>query len=227
MMMYGAQNQLRAAIAVLSLALTAGQCLAAPGQKAPKKDREGYYSLFNGKDFDGWKASEREGTFKIEDGVLVVNGERSHLFYVGPVHDHNFKDFELKVEAMTFPHANSGIYFHTEWQETDWPKKGFEVQVNQTHADPKKTASLYDVKNVMNESPVKDNEWYWYDILVKGNKVTIKINNKLVNEWTQPDDWKGSPGWPGRVLTSGTIALQGHDPGSKVLYRVIKIKPLD
>lgn len=221
---------MRTAITTIMLGLVVCQlCSAAPGQKGgPKKDRQGYYSLFGGHDgLEGWKASEREGTFKVEDGLLVVNGERSHLFYVGPVHDHNFKNFELKVECMTFPKANSGIYFHTEWQDTDWPKKGFEVQVNQTHGDPKKTASLYDVKNVMNQSPVKDNEWYWYDITVKDKTVTIKINNKVVNEWTQPDDWKGPPGWPGRVLSSGTIAIQGHDPGSKVLYRTIKIKPLD
>ena len=218
---------MRTAIATLLLALLVGQtCAAAPDQK-PRKDREGYYALFNGKDLDGWKASEREGTFKVEDGQLVVNGNRSHLFYMGPVHDHNFKDFELKVECMTFPHANSGIYIQTEWQDTDWPKKGFEIQVNQTHGDFKKTASIYDVKNVENVSPVKDNEWYWYDILVKGKTITVKINGKVVNEWTQPDDWKGSPGWPGRVLSSGTIAIQGHDPGSKVLYRTIKIKPLD
>src|ERR1041385_5684471 len=175
---------MRTAIAPLLLALLVGQtCAAAPDQK-PRKDREGYYALFNGKDLDGWKASEREGTFKVEDGQLVVNGNRSHLFYMGPVHDHNFKDFELKVECMTFPHANSGIYIQTEWQDTDWPKKGFEIQVNQTHGDFKKTASIYDVKNVENVSPVKDNEWYWYDIIVKGKTITVKINGKVVNEWT-------------------------------------------
>ena len=91
----------------------------------------------------------------------------------------------------------------------------------------KKSGSLYDVKNVLNVTPVKDNEWYTYDIIVKGKTVTVKMNGKVVNEWTQPDDWNGTPGWPGRVLSHGTIAIQGHDPGSKILYRNIKIKPLD
>ena len=195
-------------------------------QRVPKPDKHGFYSLFNGKDLNDWKASDSPGTFKVEDRNMVVNGPRSHLYYVGPVNKHEFKNFHLKAELMTFPKANSGIYFHTEYQESGWPNKGFECQVNETHGDVKKTGGLYNVKDVMNQSPVKNNEWYTYDIIVKDKTVTLKINGKTTTEWTQPDDWKGPEGMPGRVLSSGTIAIQGHDPGSKVLYRSIKIKPL-
>ncbi len=194
---------------------------------APKPDKQGYYKLFNGKDLNDWKVSEHPDTFKVEDGNMVVNGERSHLYYVGPVHGHIFKNFHLKAELMTFPKSNSGIYFHTEYQEGGWPDKGFECQVNETHGDTKKTGGLYDVKDVMNQSPVKNNEWYTYDIIVKNKKVTLKINGKTTTEWIQPDDWKAPEGHPGRMLSSGTFAIQGHDPGSKILYRSIKVKPLD
>jgi hypothetical protein len=61
--------------------------------------------------------------------VLIVKGDRSHLFYVGSVQNHD-----------------SGVYFHTTFQESGWPNKGHEVQVNNTHSDPKKTAGLYGVK---------------------------------------------------------------------------------
>jgi len=195
-------------------------------QPAPKPDKDGYYTLFNGKDLNDWKPSEHPETFRIEDGNLVVNGQRAHLYYMGPVKNHEFKNFHLKAELMSFPKANSGIYFHTAFQEGGWPDKGFECQVNETHGDPKKTGGLYNVKDVMNQSPAKNNEWYTYDIIVKGKTVTLKINGKTTTEWTQPDDWKGPEGMPGRVLSSGTIAIQGHDPGSKVLYRSIKIQPL-
>jgi Domain of Unknown Function (DUF1080) len=192
-----------------------------------KPDAEGFYSLFNGKDLDGWKAAEHPETFKVEDGVLVVNGQRAHLFYVGPVNNHEFKNFHLRAELMTFPKANSGIYFHTKYQDSNWPSSGFECQVNQTHGDPKKTGGLYGIKDVMNQSPVKDNEWYTYDIIVKDKTVTIKINDKVTTEWTQPDNYEAPKNMPGRKLGSGTIAIQGHDPGSKVLYRKIMIKPLE
>lgn len=195
-------------------------------KKAPKPDKQGFYALFNGKDLNDWKPSESPDTFRIEDGNLVVNGKRSHLFYNGPVNNHDFKNFELKAELMTFEHANSGIYFHTEFLENNWPQKGFEAQVNETHGDIKKTGGLYNVKDVLNQSPAKVNEWYTYDIIVKDKHVVLKINGKVTTDWTQPDDWKGPEGMPGRVLDHGTIAIQGHDPGSKVIYRSIKIKPL-
>jgi hypothetical protein len=40
-------------------------------------------------------------------------------------------------------------------------------------------------------------------------------------------DWAGTKNFPGRRIGSGTIALQGHDPGSTVDYKNIRIKPLD
>jgi len=195
-------------------------------KQGPKPDKQGFYALFNGKDLNDWKPSESPDTFKVEDGNMVVNGKRSHLYYMGPVNNHDFKNFHLKAELMTFPMANSGIYFHTEFLEGNWPQKGFECQVNETHGDIKKTGGLYNVKDVLNQSPVKTNEWYTYDVIVKDKTVTLKINGKVTCEWTQPDDWKGPEGMPGRVLDHGTIAIQGHDPGSKILYRSIKIKPL-
>src|SRR5258706_3224136 len=146
-----------AAAVIFTSAICAGSALAVESKKDQKPGRDGYYSLFNGKDLNDWKMSDAPGTFRVEDGVLIVNGPRSHLYYMGPVHNHDFKNFELRVECQTFPKANSGIYFHTEYQDTDWPNKGFEVQVNQTHGDVKKSGGLYNVKDVMNQSSVKDN----------------------------------------------------------------------
>ncbi len=44
---------------------------------AAKPDRQGFYTLFNGKDLTDWKPSENPDTFKVEDGYLVVNGPRA------------------------------------------------------------------------------------------------------------------------------------------------------
>ena len=189
----------------------------------PKADADGFVPLFNGKDLTGWKANEKPEVFKVEDGRIVVNGPRCHLFYVGPVNNHEWKDFHFKAEVMTMPDSNSGIYFHTKFQEQGWPSQGFEAQVNNTYKpDPKKTGGLYGIKDVMNTATVKDNEWFAYDIVVKGNHVEIKINGATTADWTQPADWRSG----GRRIGSGTFALQGHDPGSKVMYRNIRVKAL-
>ena len=215
------------ALALLPAALLAADKDAKGASAATKADEEGFIPLFNGKDLTGWKANENPQTFKVEDGNLVVHGPRAHLFYVGPVQNHNFKDFHLRLEAMTFPKANSGVYFHTEFQPDGWPAKGFECQVNATQSDRKKTGGLYSVKDVMDNAPNKDNQWFTYDIIVKGNQVTLKVNGQTTAEWTQPDNWQPPRGMEGRRIGSGTFALQGHDPDSKVMYRNIRVKPLE
>ncbi len=126
---------------------------------------------------------------------------------------------------MTTPGSNSGIFIHTSYQEQGWPSKGYEVQVNQTHTDWRKTGSLYGVDDVR-EVYVKDYEWYTEHIIVQDKKVTIKINDKTVVEYTEPDGIENTEGRNDKHLSSGTIALQGHDPKSKVYYKEVLVKPL-
>ena len=66
-----------------------------------------------------------------------------HAYYDGPFRNHMFKDFELRVDAMTRQGSNGGIYILTEFQEKGFPLKGFEVQVNNSHTDRVKTGSLF------------------------------------------------------------------------------------
>ncbi|MCO6043950.1 DUF1080 domain-containing protein [Aeoliella sp. ICT_H6.2] len=213
--------------AVLATVVLGGQLLAEDTPSEKVDEEEGWISLFNGKDLTGWKVNENPETFKVEDGEIVVNGNRAHLFYVGDVEDHDFKNFEWKCEVMTKPNSNSGMYFHTKYQDGGWPEKGYEVQVNATHGDPKKTGGLYAVKDVMNKAPHKDNEWFTQHVIVKGNHVIVKVNGKVTTDYTEPEDVDRADGFKGRVLSSGTFALQGHDPGSEVHFRKILVKPLD
>jgi hypothetical protein len=193
----------------------------------PKPDKDGFYSLFDGKSLDGWKVGKNADSWSVQDGMIVVHGPGpSHLFYEGPVHNHDFKDFHLKAMVETFPNANSGIYFHTKYQESNWPDQGFEAQVNATHGDWKKTGSLYDVVNIRDPHH-QDNKFFLYEIIVKGNHVELKVDGTTVCDWTQPADFKAPQGHSGRFLQHGTFALQGHDPGSKVYFKDIRVKPLD
>lgn len=188
---------------------------------------EGFTSLFNGRDLTGWKVNENVDTFSVKDGAIVAHGPRSHCFYVGDFHNHTFKDFELKVDVMTLPGANGGIYIQTAFQDRGWPGKGFEVQVNNTFGgDPRRTASLYEVQDNAGEV-AKDNQWFTEDIIAKGDTVTVKVDGKQVVNWTQPANWPGTKDFPDRRIGAGTVALQGHDRGSTVYYKNIRIKMLE
>lgn len=190
---------------------------------APKQD--GWISIFDGKSLKGWKVGNNASSFSIEDGAIKVNGPVGHLFYEGAVKNHMFKNFEFKAQVMTKPGANSGIYIHTTYQETGWPSKGYEVQVNNSHTDWKRTGSLYDIVDVK-ETYAKDNEWYTEYIKVEGKHITIKINDKTVVDYEEEGADKRTPDHKERFLSSGTFAFQAHDPKSVVYFKDIMVKPL-
>ena len=178
--------------------------------------QDGWIDMFNGKNLDGWKANE-DGQFKVEDGVIVVSGPRSHLYYM----ERKFDDFVLETEIKTTPGSNSGIYFHTAWQDEGWPATGHEVQVNISHTDPVKSGSLYNRVKLF-DVPAEDNEWYKCRITVKGNIVRVVINEKVLYEYVQPEGVTEQP-----MISSGLFALQAHDPESVIYYRNLRVKPLD
>jgi hypothetical protein len=126
---------------------------------------------------------------------------------------------------MTTPGSNSGIYFHTTYQESGFPKKGYEVQVNNSHTDWRRTGSLYAIEDVK-EVYVKDNVWFTEQIIVKGKHVVIKINDKTVVDYTEPEDVQRPDDMKERLISSGTFALQGHDPKSKVYFKNIRVRAL-
>ncbi len=185
----------------------------------------GWVSIFDGKTLNDWKVGENASTFSIENGMIKVNGPVAHLFYVGPYQGHNFKNFEFKADVLTLPNSNSGMYFHTEYQESGWPEKGFEVQVNNSHGDWKRTGSLYNILDIK-ENHAKDNEWFTQHITVKDKRITVRVNGKTVLDYTEPNSFVPVEGHSGRKIGSGTFALQGHDPESTVFYKNIYVKPL-
>ncbi|WP_353126171.1 3-keto-disaccharide hydrolase [Parapedobacter pyrenivorans] len=188
-----------------------------------------WISLFDGKTLSGWKASENEPSFRVEDGCIVQEGPRSHLYYMGDVGSHVFKNFEFKAQVYTFENANSGVYFHTRFQENGFPNYGYEVQVNNSHRDAIRTGSLYNVVDIADKYAI-DGEWFELYIKVVGNHVIIKVNGTTVVDYTQMTDKSRlvrKDDHFGRYVESGTFAIQAHDPGSKVKYKDIQVKILD
>lgn len=205
-------------VLVLSTAILAGA--------AQENEQEGWISLFDGKSLQGWKVAENPGSVSVKDGMIVCHGPRAHAYYVGPVKNHDFRNFELKADVMTTTGANSGVFFHTEFQEKGSPRKGYEAQVNTSHRDPVKTGSLHAIEAV-NKALSRDGEWFEYQITVRDKRIVTKVNGKTVVDYTEPPNPKRPRNRQGRVLSSGTIALQAHDPASaRVYYKNIRIKPL-
>lgn len=215
------------------LAVTLGLVAAAwsPSGSARQAD---WIPLFDGRTLEGWQANERPESFAIEDGAIVTRGDRSHLFYTGPVANHEFRNFELMAEVMTTPGSNSGIYAHTKLQGPGFPMAGYELQVINSNPPPPKpggyvehkmTGSIYAIRNTW-RAAVDDNEWFTYGITVSGRTIQTFINGALVCEYTEPaDTWRPNDKKL-RLLGSGTFALQAHDPASVVRFRNIRVRLL-
>ena len=205
-------------------------------QAGPAAVEPGFAPLFNGTDLTGWRIAGPTESFTVKDGAIVASGASSHAYYDGPVGNHAFRNFELKVDVMTRTGSNGGIYVLTEFEPNPanvrasgrFPSKGFEIQVNNSHTDRVRTGSLYHVQDVVDDSPAKDDQWFTEDIVVRGDTIAVSVDGKQVVSWTQPPDWDGGREGPGRKITGpGTIALQAHDPNSTVFYKNIRIKLLN
>jgi hypothetical protein len=191
-----------------------------------------WVQLFNGRDLDGWRPSENKDAWHIREGEIVADGGRSHLFYTGPVKGAMFKNFELEVEALARPGCNSGVYFHTAYQETGFPIKGFEIQINNTFAgsgnyrERKKTGSLYGLRNVYKQF-IADDTWFKIHVAVRGKNVQVRLDGMLVVDYVEPTP----PIIPAaeetqRFLDRGTFALQCHNAGSVARFRSVRVRPL-
>jgi hypothetical protein len=186
--------------------------------------------LFDGQSLNGWRASEHPASVTVTNGSILCDGARAHLFYVGADGKAaDFKNFEFRAEVMTQHGANSGIYFHTQFQEQGFPSRGFECQVlnvrrgDAGYRENKLSGSLYGIRNVY-KPMFKDGEWFTMHISVKGKRVQIRANEILLVDYVEPEG--GNPNRPGRKLDHGTFALQCHDRGRQVFYRNLQVKRL-
>ena len=180
------------------------------GVIVPVQAQDGWITIFNGKNLDGWKANESPDSWKAVDGAIVGKGPVSHLFYM----KHECGDCEFMAEVKIADKANSGMYFRTAFGP-GFPK-GYEAQVNSSHTDWKRTGSLYNFVNVK-EQLVPPDTWFTQHIIAKGNHIIIKVNDEVVVDYVDEKN----------THEKGFVALQQHDPSSVVHYKNLKIKKLD
>ncbi|MGA2246406.1 MAG: DUF1080 domain-containing protein [Verrucomicrobiota bacterium] len=219
----------------------------------PPQPEAGFVSLFDGQTLNGWKVGENAEVFEVHDGMIVMecpatNHNPAHIFYVGDVNSHAFKNFDLRVDLMTYPCANSGIYFHTRYQEAGWPHCGIECQVDNSHSDWRRTGSLWGIRNIswgpetppadnkemvtiLSKPPVTDNVWYTQEVIYQNGLVTVKLNGQTMFEYKVADaDVEHALPTGSTWLPLGTFALQGHPPMpgqiSKVCFKNVRVKVL-
>lgn len=205
-----------------------------------------WQTLFNGKDLTGWQANNNPESFAVKDGVIRIQAPGTacaHLFYVGepkagttkenaakaePV---KFKNFELEAVVKAEPNSNGGIFIHTDMSVRDKAlhlAKGYEVQLNSSAKEKRKTGSLYAIVD-LDASPVDETKWFTINVKVRDKRITVAVDGREILDYTEPPNAERPKERAGRLLSAdgGGIALQAHDKDSVWYFKEVKVRRLD
>ncbi len=202
----------------------------------PPVDRDGYVTLFDGRDLTGWQPAIN---WTVEDGVITLKNRTDRQ-------EHNdnylwterqYGDFILDLDFKLTQGTNSGVYLRTS-NRKDPVQTGIEIQVASLNPSrPLGKGSVGGIYDLVapKVNALKPDDWNHYTITCKGPNISVVLNGQPVSEinldqWTEPR--KSPDGSPNKFETAlkdfarrGYVGLQDH--GSPVWYRNIRIKPLD
>lgn len=203
---------------------------------------DGYVSLFNGKDLDGWDGDPR--LWKVEDGIVVGTcagpddfEHNTFLIWKGG----KLQDFELRATMRVVGDNNSGIQYRSRLlpENGEWAITGYQCDV---HPAIEHTAMTYEErgrgifglngKNVLLDPDgarwllsehepvdVDVSQWQEYTVIARGNHLVHKVDGKVTSELTDHDE-------KNRAL-EGLLAIQLHrGNANRVEIRELKVKHL-
>jgi hypothetical protein len=213
----------------------------------PREEKDGWVLLFNGRDLTGWvspgKDTPPEIGWVVENGILTVRRPEGAKRGGGDIITKDqYSDFDLKVDFLLTPVANSGIkYFFVRYEKGGWLGLEYQLMDDDTHPDAKlgrdgnrKMGGLYDMIPARPGKVVKPiGEWNQARIVAKGTKVTHYLNGKKTVTFDRKSpEYKQAyelSKYMGSVPAFGDVE-QGHillqDHGDVVSFRNVKIKVL-
>jgi len=181
-------------------------CVAIAAAEEAKKlnvPPNGFTALFNGKDLTNWKAGGNVAEhWVVKDGVINYDAKGRSL-----TTEKDYGDFILYVDWKIAKGGDSGIYLRGVPQVQIWDRKEGSGGLWNNKKSPSKPL-------VAADNPV--GQWNTFKIEMKGEKVTVHLNGKLVVDNTPLDTLKGRE--------KGPILLQHH--GNPLWFRNIFIKEL-
>lgn len=202
-------------------------------------DAQGFKSLFNGRDLEGWNQGP-DKSWVAEGGVITLKRE-----FDGQEHNRDYLwardiygDFILELEFKVPEKANSGVFLRTA-DLKDPVYTGIEVQVANSHGQTNLSrtgtaGAIYDCLAPARNTVKPPGEWNRYRITCQDNKIRIVLNGEQIidmdlNQWSEPNkNPDGSKNKFGVALKDfarkGYLGLQDH--GRPVSYRNIRIKKL-
>jgi 3-keto-disaccharide hydrolase len=193
-----------------------------------KKGSEGFQSVFNGKDFDGWAGPV--DNYEVKDGAIVCKPHKGGTIYT----KEEFSDFVARLEYRLPPGGNNGLAIR-------YPGSGdtayvgmCEIQVLDDNAkqyeklDPRQyNGSVYGIVPAHRGYLRPVGEWNFEEVTVKGPTIKVELNGNVIidADVSKITEYMGKSPHPGKDRLSGHFGFAGHnDP---VAFRSVQIKKLD
>ena len=168
---------------------------------APAFAQAEWTPLFDGESLAGWHVIG-EGSFTVEDGVIVATHAKEQAPYGHLVSDGRYADFALRVRFRT-TRGNSGLYFRVA-EEGFSGVTGFQAEI-----DPNaKTGGLYETNgrgwvvapsDELLQRRFRVGDWNTMVVSARGTRLRVAVNGLLTADL---DDEQGR--------REGHIALQVH-----------------
>lgn len=193
-------------------------------------DKDGFKSVFNGKDFEGWAGPVEN--YEVVDGAIQCKKGKG-----GTIHTkEEYGNFVVRLEFKVPPGGNNGLAIR-------YPGKGdtayvgmCELQVLDDTAekyaklDPRQYhGSAYGMVAAKRGAQKPVGEWNQQEVTVKGSTIKVVLNGQVILDADlskeDPEKFMGKSKHPGLALTKGFFGFAGH--GDAVAFRNISIKRLD
>ena len=196
----------------------------------PAEKLEGFVSLFNGRDLEGWVGNKT--AYQAKHGQIVVDpkgGGGGNLFT-----QKEYSDFNFRFEFQLTPGANNGLGIHAPL-EGDAAYMGKELQILDNTAPVYANLKPYQYHgSVYGIIPAKRGylkpvgEWNEEEVIVQGSKIKIILNGTTIVDGdfkeASKDGTMDGRDHPGLERVKGHIGFLGH--GSALKFRNIRIKEL-
>lgn len=186
----------------------------------------GMQPLFNGKDLTGWQLHPESAStaYVTPEGYLRLRGGRGQIESTAL-----FADFVLQLDVFVNGQGlNSGVFFRSIPGEM---MNGYESQIHNGFRDGDRTrpvdAGTGAIFRRQNARRVVSDDFQWFTktIHADGPHIAVWVNGYQVTDWTDTRAPHPNPR-QGLRLEAGSIIFQGHDPGTDVLFRNIRVAEL-
>ena len=188
---------------------------------------DGFKSIFNGTDFEGWKGPTEN--YEIENGVVRCKPSKGGTIYTAE----EYSDFAARLEFRLPPGGNNGLAIRYPGTRDTAYNGMCELQVLDNTSkkfagldDRQYHGSAYGMVAAQRGFLRPTGEWNFQEVTVIGSTIKVELNGTVILncDVSKVTEYMDDKPHPGKDNASGHFGLAGHnDP---VEFRNLMIKPI-